>query len=354
MKKYIFLIILIGILIRVHGVSDFHTSNTVAFNYERAKYIVETGTYKKYDSLSYSPETFKEDYPPFTYLFSTLIYLPFLLLIDHYIFITYYPIIMYVLICISGYYIFKNLFNNRVGLFFCGLFSILPVTSFLTKKGFYTQESTGILLILLFVYFFIKSLDIYKYKWITIFILTFLTITWQSFLILLFGVIIFAIFYQKNFIYILLLILIPFLLGHIIAFNLIGIEYSPINVLKETYIGYQNKDTENFKIALHRGKLRSYTVDKYIMHFTILSIILPIFGLYHCFINRKNSKYLFILIMGIFSISLLLIYMKFKYLAALFIIILSSIGLNYLYKIDIKNLIKISYLYIENIRKKYF
>lgn len=331
------LILVIGIYIRTDDISDVMTYNTVTFFYSRARDLHTDNQYPLEDKLNYAPETFKEDYPPLPAYFSVMLYRISDLFLDisFYNFIMFFPVLMYIILFISGLFIVNNLYNKATGFFFAALLTITPATALLTKKGYYTEEALGVLLILLFFFFLIKSEKKNKYIYLAITALTLLSLTWQTFIFIQLGLLVYLLIRRKKIKKYLLILILPLLLGHVISVNMIGLDYSPIYVLKETYIGYKYDSTEDFSIAFHRGKLKSMDIQRYIKEFSYACTIFLIIGLFACLKNIRKPEYNILLIYSILGLIAIIKYIKFRFLSLTFILILSSIGLSCVYNFNI-------------------
>ncbi|MCG2718344.1 MAG: hypothetical protein L6408_05860 [Nanoarchaeota archaeon] len=331
------LILFAGIYIRTDDSFNVMTGNTITFFYARARDLHITNQYPVEDKLNYAPEVFKEDYPPLPAYFTVSLYRISNLFLNtsFYDFILFFPIFMYVILFILGFFIIGNLYNKTAGFFFSALLTIMPAANLLTRKGYYTEEALGVFLILLFFFFFIKSEKKRKYIYPAIIALTLLTLTWQIFILIQLGVLIYFIIYKKGISRYLLILILPLLIGHIISVNIIGIDYSPVYMFKETYMGYKYESTEDFQIAFHRGKLKSMDISRYTEEYSYFGLIFFMLGLFVCAKNFKKPKYSILLIYSILSFIAINKYIKFRFLALVFILILSSIGLDCAYKFDI-------------------
>ncbi len=331
------LILSAGVYIRTHNLSNIMSDNTVDFYYARARDLQANNQYPLEDRLSYAPEVLKEDYPPFSAYFSVGMYRiiePFFN-ISFYDFIMLFPVLVYIIMLILGFFIMNNLYGRNTGFFFAALLTIMPAAGFLTRKGNYTEEPLGVLLILLFFFFFIKS---EKNKWHAFFAivtLTTLELTWQIFHLVLGGVIACLIIRRKNVKTYLLILILPLLLGHVISVYLIGLDYSPVYMLKEAYIGYKYEHTEDFQIALHRDKHVPMDIQWYIQEYSYLATVFLVLGLFVCFRNLRRVEFGVLLVFSVLGFVAIGKYVKFRFLSLLFILILCSLGLNWFYDLDL-------------------
>lgn len=327
--------LLIGIDLRTRNIPDEITINTVSFFYTRTKDLYYDGVYPIKDSKSLYPLTYKENYPPFLSLFTVGLYkIIELFNVNLHYFIVIFPVLMYIFLFFFGFFMLSQLYNKITGLFFIILLTIMPVVNKLTVKGYYTEEALGVLLILITIFSIIKSEENIYYIFLTITALTLLALTWQVFIFLLTGILLLLIIKinsKKHLIKYLITLILPIFLAHIISVFLIGIDYSPIDMFKESYLGITKSDTTNFKIALDRGKLRPMDFNSYVEEYSYFGVIFLIFGSFICLKNIKKPKYYVIFLFVIFSIIFLLKYVKFRFLAVVPILIISSIGLEGIY-----------------------
>jgi len=327
----LFFILLFGFYLRVKDVPDKIAINTVSYYYKLSMDLKNENQYPLDYSEGLYPVKYKENSPPFLALFTFFLYkLSSPLHIDFYYFIIYFPLLMYLSLFIFGFIFVANLYNKTAGLFFVVLLSIAHLSVKLTVKGYYTEETLGVLLILFSIFFLIKSEKNSNYVFLAILALTLLQLTWQVFIFVLMGVLILLVIKiksKKHLIKYLAILILPLLLAHMISIYFIGIDYSPISMFKESYLGVRESNTEDFKIAFDRVKLQPMELESFIESYSHIGAVFLIFGLFICLKNIKQSKYHTILIFTILSMVFLLKYTKFRFFALVPILIMSSIGL---------------------------
>lgn len=330
----LFLFIIIGIFIRVAFQPDIITLNTSGFFYHRAAYLVNHGEYLKIDTKGRYPSSYAEDYPPFLILISVAFYkLSFSK--DLLVFLSYFPVTMFLFISLLGFFILYRIFNKAVGLFFVMLFSVIPSAVRFTSKGFYTEEAVGVFLLIGFIYCLARLKDHPKYLYAGIIFLTLFIITWQTFVIIYAALFVMFVLSIKDKILLkrlVLLVIIPILLAYIISVIFIGLSYSPFQIFKESYISLVISKSLDFRIAFDRNDLintnKKMFFDEY-SYFSIFSVL----GALVCIWNFKYPSYRSVLIMSFFGLISVLMYLKLRYFLLPFIMILSSIGLSHLYEI---------------------
>lgn len=326
-----------GVYIRTNEVSNVMILNTAAFFYARARDLQTSNQYPLEDKLNYAPETFREDYPPFPAYFCVGLYkiTNKFLDVSLYDFIMLFPVLMYIILSITGYLITGNLYGKIAGFFFTALLTIMPLAGVLTKKGYYTEESIGFFLILLFFFFFIKSEKKRMYAYLAIVSLTLLSLTWQIFIWALVGVVAYLLAHRKKAINCLLILTLPLLFGHIISVNLIGLDYSPIYMFKEAYIGYKYESTEDFQIAFDRWRHKPIDFQRYVKDYSYFGMVFLALGLFVCIKNLKKPEYSILLIYSAIGFIAISKYIKFGFFSLAFILMLSSIGMSYAYNFDL-------------------
>ena len=326
-----------GLSDRISDKPDFLWSNTPNFFYKRAYDYHLQGSYPSFDNYSLSPLSVPEDYPPLLPHLSVNLYKILRLFnIQFETYILYFPVIVYTLLFFSGFFLIKKLFNYRTALIFVCLIVITPLSKHLTSKGYYTTESLGLLFTFFFIYCFIRLQDkklniLFCSLWLTLLILT-----WQMFVFIYVFIIISLIIHYKNkkllTKYILLLI-VPLIFSHLISVYFFNIGYSPFLVFKELYIGVISRNTPDFIMAFNRYKLTPITLQSFIKDFTIFNYIFLMIGLFGCFNKIKCQKYQHILVIGGLSIISLLIFHKYRFIAMIGVMIISSIGVDFLVSI---------------------
>ena len=343
LKKYkIIPIIFVLVLFLVLGIkmrlaeNEIFIGNTASFFYTRSEYLNDDAAYMKYDDLSYAPEIQKEDYPPFLAYFTVVPYKiinPFFD-IDFYTFANYFPLFIFVLIFLSILFIVSDLYNKTAAIIAAILSAIMPVFITLSNRAYYTEEALGVLLIFWTFYFLIKSKEKKRFTWLTIISLTLLMLTWQVFLIFILGILLLILIRikSKNILkkYLLILIM-PFLIGHIISVYFIDLDYSPVYVVKEFYMGIEKQDSEAFSVAFDRGKLKHMGLERYLDEYTYLGLIFVFLGLLKYFKKIKHEKYYVLFIFTVLSLISIINYIKFRFLAAPFILLSASLGLEAIY-----------------------
>ena len=340
-KKIIYSLLLIiffaGLFVRTFNIPDLITLNTSGFFYSRANYLYKNGFYIAQDRQSMFPSVYMDNYPPIPAYFSVYLHKLFSFT-DFYKFIVYMPVILYSLIFIFGYILTRNLFGRNEAFIFCLLFSIIPASVEFTKKGVYTEEALGVLLLLFFIY------SMAKFRLSKIFVvagiisMTLLILVWQIFVILYFGILILMIAdgeRKKHAARYLAIIILPLLFSHLIVF-FIGNNYSPLGIFRETYLSIKLRDDPLFKIAFDRYDLRHSGLGDFMDEFSFFGFAI-IFGFAESIRNIKKNNYRTALVFSILGIASFFLFIKLKSFALPFVILMSSIGLCFAYKSCLKN-----------------
>jgi len=337
---YIVLIvfILIGVYMRIAFRPSIIPINIAGFYYYRASYLAENGEYIKLDTEGMYPYSYRENYPPFLVLFSVALY-KISMSNNLLVFLSYFPIMIFVLISIAGFYTLSRIFNNFVGVLFVALFSIVPSALRVTEKGFYTEDSLGIFLFIGLLYCIIRLKENKKYLYLGIVLLTLFILTWQTFVILYAGLLLILIFslndgqLRKK---ILLLSIIPLFISYFVSVILLGLAYSPFQIFKETYLSFTlNKDLD-YRIAFERNDLIRTNTGMFLEEYSFFSIFL-IFGALFSLSKFTEHRYRSLFILSALSIFSVLTYLKLRYFALPMIVIMSSIGIYKLFEFKKSN-----------------
>lgn len=321
---------ILGLYLRTSMTSDILTGNTVAFYYSRAAYLEKTGSYLKDDNKTFALYPYKENYPPFPALAAIPLYSlikPFGITFDA--FIAYFPVILYLSIFIIGFLIMKSLYDFEAGLFFSIIFSIVPAAINSTIKTYYTEEALGALLLILSAYYIAKSEKVNGKFFLASIFLTLLALTWQVFVMFYFAIILYAILNIKNrkkFFAVLLVVISSLVFAHIISVWIIGIDYSPFQIMRESLITVREGNQPYFKIAFDRTDLNTRGVDNLFNEFGYVASILIFLGLLEQIFNFKENKNKFLLINGVIALSSIIISLKFRYYAMPFLIMAAALG----------------------------
>lgn len=326
----LFIFLIIGIYLRIRIPHETLTANTVAFYFSRAEYFENTGEYLKEDTTTFAGQPYKENYPPFPAYFAVPLYkLAKIFGADFNSYISYFPVLIYLMIFAVGFFIVKDLFSFDAAVIFSILLSITPVAIRATQKNYYTEEALGILFIICSIYYVCKSKRFDFNFFMAAIFLTLLSLTWQVFLLLFFAVGILALINIKNKgllrIYS-LLILLPFLIGHLTSVYLMGIDYSPIYMIKESYITIKEGHKDYFRIAFNRNDLETPGTKNIGSEFGSLPSLLIIIGFITLTFKLKENRSRFLLIIGIIAAASFLQSTKFRYFASAPLLIIGAAG----------------------------
>lgn len=333
---YTLLIIIIsfGFYIRTAYRSDIIPPNVGAFFYYRTAYLVNEGEYLKTDTEGIYPDSYPENYPPFFMIFTALLY-KISFAKNLLAFASYFPVIMYVLISVLGYFVLTRLFGKAAGISFVVLFAIIPDAISLTEKGFYTEEAVGVLLLLGFVYCLARLKDNIKHLYFGAVFLTLFILTWQTFVIIyagLFFILLLSVKDKELLKRLLILAVVPIFLSYIISVHIIGLAYSPFQIFKETYLSVTADKDLDYRIALGRNNLVPTNLEMFFKNYSYFSTFL-LLGFFVSVKNFKEHKYRSLLVMCLFMLFPVFIYLKLRYLALPSVVLMSAIGLQYFYDI---------------------
>src|SRR3989338_5347215 len=289
-------IFIVGMGLRTRDMHPYLAINTVTFFYERANYLHEHGAYRKTDDLTSAGRVVEEDYPPLlayaavaSYRVASSFYR-----FDFATAIAYFPVLCYLLIFLVGSYMTARLFTLETGALFAALFSILPASVRLTSVGYYPSECLGVFFFFACFYYLILSADKTQYLWFAILSATLLALTWQLF-IAFFLIILVLIPVEcrslRRLAELAILLTAPLVLAHIISRYLIGIEYSPFAVIRETVGAFYLAGQEAYKIALGRSDLRPMKLNMFLGNYGWLCLILIPFGFLQASRRLGEARY---------------------------------------------------------------
>ncbi len=329
-----FLIVLIflfvGLYLRTQVPHNTMTANTVAFYFSRAEYLEQTGAYLKEDNTTFAGYSYRENYPPFPAYLSVPTYKVVKIFgVNFNDYISYFPVLLYLVIFFAGFFAVKTLFNLDSAMFFSILFAITPVAIRVTNKNYYTEEALGILFMICSVYFVCKTKKFDFNFAMATFFLALLALTWQVFLLVFFAIGLLAFFSFRNKRIMLAhycLIILPLILGHIASVYIIGIDYSPISMIEESLITLQEGHEEYFKVAFNRRDLETPGYQNIKNEFGVFTSIMVLAGFAALSFNFKEQKNRFLLFLGAIAGAAFLNSTKFRYFAAGPLLIIGALG----------------------------
>lgn len=322
--------LLLGLFLRVNVPYDTLTGVTVAFYFSRADYLEANGKYLKEDSRTLAPYVYKENYPPLPAYIAVPVYKivkPFG--IDFIKFVAYFPLLIYVVTFFAGFVLVKRLYNHDAGLFFSMLLAVTPVAVKSTIKTYYTEEALGILFILFSIYYLIKSEKFDSNFFLAVLFLTLLSLTWQVFLLVDFiiGIVLLLNLKNKKLLAVYSLsILLPLIIGHIASVYIIGLDYSPIYMIKESLITVKEGNEDYFKIAFDRNDLQTPGIKHFFNEFSYFPSFLILAGFVHLLFNFKEAKSKVLVISGVIACIVFFQSLKFRYFAVAPLIIVGAVG----------------------------
>src|SRR3989338_6494991 len=324
------LFLFLGVYLRVKVPYDTLTLNTVAFYFSRAEYLENNGEYLKEDSKTLALYNYKENYPPLPAYIAVPIFKiikPFGM--DFKKFLAYFPVLVYIVTFFVGFVLIKNLYNSDAGLFFSILLSITPVAVKSTIKTYYTEEALGILFIIASVYYLIKSKKIDSNFFFALLFLTLLSLTWQVFLLidLVIGILFLFNFRNKKLMVIYsVLIICPLIIGHILSVYIIGLDYSPIKMIKESLITLRDGNKDYFRIAFSRVDLLTPGIKHVFNEFGWFISFLILVGFIYLLFNFKEEKNKVLAVSGLVASFAFFYSTKFRYFSMASLIIIGAIG----------------------------
>ncbi len=322
----VFLVILslsVGFFIRIHQPKTALTNNVVAYYYDRASRLINNGAFSPFDQWGFAPLSYPENIPPLLAYITFLIYRLTRFVSDVSFnaqnFILFFPVLLYIAWAILVLLIFRSFFSEKSSPFIGFLiFVFSPISILLTSFGRYTEEALGLFFFFLCFWLFLKRNEGLRfYIFLNIF-LTALVLTWQQFHIffaaMAIAMIIDAILKankisKRKVLQGLSLFVIPLILGHFISCYFFKISYSPIQMLKEFWIGIKDFNSEYLLMAMKRRDWAGLSLDNSLKNTGLLFAFLMILGMLRALFDWKKQKYRYI---AIFHGTALLLAFKFS------------------------------------------
>lgn len=338
----------IGADLRDFGAGSSVSYNTVAsFYFDRSNRLLQDGKFPSIDQWGFAPVRHQENTPPLLAYATVWLYKVFGLFrpVQFEDFVDIFPVLVYGIWFLSIILIFSDLWNRWTGLAMGAVFSFLPVSVELTKKGFYFEELMGNLFLFLSTYFLIKIPLVQTSKqwyWLTggVVAITGLILSWQQFPIF-YGAAILAILFHLKISYTprhirnwVLLLGLPLILGHLTANGLVGNDYSPFLMLREGAIGFLQRNDPDLILAMHRGDWADLAWRSFYGYFGWLSVVLIAMGFIAAVFDLRNFTKR---TAGIFAVAGLLAlseFIKERFLAMSMSLPLMALGLNVLFAPD--------------------
>lgn len=317
--------------------------NVNAYYYYRSQHLNDFGRLPKKDIWSFAPEVFPENIPPLLAYANVGLYKIVKIFkpeIDFYDFAMFFPPIIFVFWAVFGFFIISRFFKSySVGLFFAGLLVVMPLSFNLTGYGQYTEEGLGVFLFFFSLMFLIEFAENKKpfYFWLALFLLTGFYLTWQQFPIFVAGLFIFSFIQvvgagesrRRIAVYYLSLIVLPLIFGHLLSFYLINIDYSPILMIYEAWLGVKNMGGEAIRTAMYRQDWRNFYLVEFIRLISFAGWVLAGAGFLKCLLNSKKPKCQIALIFSILVLAVAFRFFKSRYLALAPLFLLFCFGIDF-------------------------
>lgn len=337
----------IGADLREFGAGSSIGYNTVfSFYFDRSNRLLHDGRFPLIDQWDFAPTLYQENTPPLlayatvgTYkVFNLFRPLPFEDFVD------LFPIFIYGIWFLSIILVVSDLWNRWVGLAMGAVFSFLPVSIELTKRGSYFEEVLGNWLLFLSIYFFVKIVlerDRKQWLWLMggVITITGLVISWQQFpifygaalLVILLSINIKSLDFHKRLAQWVIALGLPLLLGQIIARELVGNDYSPLSMLGELLIGFLERNNPDLLLAMQRADWANLSWERLYQYFGWLGIMLIAMGFLNVVFDLKNFTKRAAGIFSAVGLLALTVFVKERFFALSMSLPLMALGLNTLF-----------------------
>ena len=329
MHSVLILILILGVFLRIYDAPALITLNTSGYFYHRASYLAEEGSYLTLDTKNTYGSAYNENYPPFFILASVALFK--LSQSNNLLaFMSYYPVLIYLAIAIFGYFALNMVYGRNTGLIFALLFSIVPAAVNATFTGHYTEEATGILLIIGIIYSIGMLEKSMKHLYLGIFFLTSFILTWQTFVMIFAGLfaILFLSWNNKVLLKRLTILIFSSIILAYLASGMLGIDYTPHKVVKETALSFTSNKALDYQIALDRNDLIHTSLGEFFDQYSYFSIFF-LLGLLISLSKIKETRYKSLFIMSLIGVLSVGYFLKLRFFALPFILMSSSLGINH-------------------------
>lgn len=322
-------ILIFGIALRIGPHIDFSHAidgNLSSYYFGKFNQLMENGRLGPMDIWQWAPGTHPENAPPgLSYAAGALYFLakPFFPDILPIQFANVFPVIVYALFGISAFLLFSLVEKNALaGIVVLSAISFSQIFASHTEYAYFAQETLGALFLFLSIYFLI-NVRRSKFDFAAAVIsITFLVLSWQQFPIFYFvgAALIAILFLQKNFGAVKLTavaLALPILFSEFIARVVMGIEYSPVGMIKEIALGawlLKSRDPDFLSVMVNPDWLRAAPSDFFKWYGPLASVLVPL-GIAASLVRIKNTRYLSALVFSVFGMALFFQFRKEKIFA---------------------------------------
>lgn len=256
-------------------------------------------------------------------------------------FVNFFPILVYGLWLLSLLVLFARLFTPWIALAAAAVFSVLPVSVELTRRGSYFQELPGNWLLFVTACLLPMSASEGAGRWAwtgaAVLTVTALNLSWQQFPVLYgaAGLILLSsvrspLFGPATLRWCVALGL-PLLLGELLSRFAAGIEYSPVSMLGEAALGLWRRADPVMAVAMRRGDWRDVALLDLYAYFGWLGLALTGLGTLRAWARWDDLRYRSFGVFGLVGIALLALFIKERFLAMSLCLPLMAMGLESLF-----------------------
>jgi len=301
----LFVILTVGFLIRTDNPDTTITNNVVAYYYDRTNRLIQDGLLPAFDKWGFAPKVFAENIPPFLSYATFFAYKAVSLIVGEALdvknFILLFPVLIYLIWAVSIFFVMRSFCRQALDSFLGILIiTLAPMSIASTSFGHYTEDTLGLFLFFICFWLFLKRHENLVFYIGLVFSLTALVLTWQQFHIffIAMGIVLVANlifspspFNRKKLLYDGLLFVLPLILGHFISVNLLGINYSPIQMIKEFWIGLKDFRSNYILTAMKRNNWIPLSTGGALTGTGLFLGLLMILGMIRSACDWRNLKY---------------------------------------------------------------
>lgn len=351
-SNILFLILVMGVFwvgadLREFGAESSIGYNTVfSFYFDKSSRLLQDGRFLAIDQWGLAPAFHEENTPPLLAYITVGMYKMFNFFhpSPFEAFVDIFPILIYGLWFLSIILVFSDFYNRWAGLAMGTVLSFLPVSIELTRRGSYFEEVVGNWFLFLSIYFLIKIIlgrNQRQWFWLVggVITITGLTLSWQQFPVF-YGVALLAILlsmniksvdFHKRLAQWVIALGLPLLLGHVIASILVGNDYSPLLVLKESAIGLWQHNDPDLLLSMQRADWANAGWRHLYRYFGLLGIVLIVMGFLNVVFDFKNFTKRTAGIFCVASLLMLAAFVKERFLALSMSLPLMALGFHTLF-----------------------
>ncbi len=332
------LILGIGFYFRSSNIIYEPVLNTVSsYYFDKSQRLVTDGYFPKEDIWDFAPSVRKENAPPFLAYFTRSFYKIYQLVggLNLEDFVKIFPLAMYGLWSLSLFFVFYDLWGTAVAIYTLAIFSFLPVSVSLTTMGYF-EETVGTWLIFLGVYFLIKVAakpDINRFFAASLLVNTALVLAWQQFPVFYISSVPLFIFWilsgnlsKKNAVLLLFFLLSPLLLAEVLSRVLIGIDYSPLAMIKEYIYAFWHRSDPDLISAMSRSDWANISFSRFWSYFGLSGLFLIFWGWCSIALDLRKKEKQIIGVFNLVGFAFLLFFVKERFLALSLFLYVMALG----------------------------